>query len=82
MMTEFHMQLFCRSCDILAELVEEEGKPDMVLCPKCGLTMGHDSAVDTATDYFNEAIAEAVADLSTDYLAYYDPRSGPVFVLK
>ena len=51
-MTSFDFKLFCRDCDILAELVEEEGKPDMALCPKCGLTMDNDRAVDTGHGLF------------------------------
>ena len=81
-MTSFDFKLFCRDCDIVAELVEEEGKPDMAICPRCSLTAGYESAVDTATDYFNEAVREAISELSTDYMAYYRPGLGPVFVLK
>ena len=81
-MPSFDFQLFCRSCDVLAELVEQKGRPDRALCPKCGLTMACDRAVEAATNHFQKAIEEAAQEESTDYLAYYRPSRGPAFVLK
>ena len=50
--------ILCAKCRVEVQKAEEEGKPDMAVCPKCGLT----DTVENAVAEAGKALAARLAD--------------------
>lgn len=50
--------ILCAKCRVEVQKAEEDGKPDMAVCPKCGLT----DTVENAIAEAGEALAASIAD--------------------
>ena len=44
--------LKCRRCKCLPELVQEEGRSEVIRCPRCGVFGERDEITRTASEYF------------------------------
>ena len=57
------MTLICRRCRVNAEGIREAGKPDLVRCPRCGISGELDGVKERTAQYLSSELADEVSNM-------------------
>ena len=55
-------KLVCRRCKVAPKLVREEGRRDIVQCPRCDVSNDFDKARKLAAQYFSQGAIDSLRD--------------------